>query len=239
MDAAAWDERYAATELVWSAGPNQFVEQALTDLPPGRALDLACGEGRNARWLAEQGWQVTAMDFSPVAIEKGRRLAEELADDQADRIDWQVGDVLDTPLPADLDLVVIAYLQVVADGARNGDAPRIRRARAGRPPVRDRARLDQPHRGHRRAARTRRALHRRGRAGRPRGRATSRWCGPSGWRAPSPLPTTGSTSTAWDALVHVVRSVTPTQLRAFACVVRHGSVKGAARSSASPSQRCR
>jgi SAM-dependent methyltransferase len=108
VDSAGWDERYAATELVWSAGPNQFVEQELADLPPGRALDLACGEGRNARWLAQQGWQVTAMDFSPVAIEKGRRLAEQ----QTDRIDWQVGDVLNTALPADLDLVVIAYLQV-------------------------------------------------------------------------------------------------------------------------------
>jgi SAM-dependent methyltransferase len=107
MDAAAWDDRYAATELVWSAGPNQFVEQALSDLPPGRALDLACGEGRNARWLAERGWQVTAMDFSPVAIEKGRRLTDE--------VDWRVGDALTTDLPADLDLVVIAYLQIPAD----------------------------------------------------------------------------------------------------------------------------
>ena len=114
MDSAGWDERYAATELVWSAGPNQFVEKELADLSPSRALDLACGEGRNARWLAQQGWQVTATDFSPVAIEKGRRLAEELTDQQADRIDWQVGDVLDTALPADLDLVVIAYLQVPA-----------------------------------------------------------------------------------------------------------------------------
>ncbi len=107
MDAAAWDDRYAATELVWSAGPNQFVEQALSDLPPGRALDLACGEGRNARWLAERGWQVTAMDFSPVAIEKGRRLTDE--------VDWRVGDALTTDLPADLDLGVIAYLQIRAD----------------------------------------------------------------------------------------------------------------------------
>jgi SAM-dependent methyltransferase len=114
VDAAAWDDRYAATELVWSSGPNQFVAQALADLPPGRALDLACGEGRNARWLAERGWQVTAMDFSPVAIEKGRRLAEQLPDDRAGQIDWQVGDALDTPLPADLDLVVIAYLQIPA-----------------------------------------------------------------------------------------------------------------------------
>ncbi len=114
MDAASWDERYAEAELVWSAGPNQFVEQALADLPPGRALDLACGEGRNARWLAGLGWQVTAMDFSPVAIEKGRRLADQLPDQPANQIDWQVGDALGTPLPAGLDLVVIAYLHVPA-----------------------------------------------------------------------------------------------------------------------------
>jgi len=114
VDSAGWDERYAATDLVWTAGPNQFVEEALADLPPGRALDLACGEGRNARWLAELGWQVTAMDFSPVAMEKGRRLADQLADQLANRIHWQVGDVLSTALPADLDLVVIAYLHIPA-----------------------------------------------------------------------------------------------------------------------------
>ena len=95
---------------MWSAGPNQFVEQSLADLPPGRALDLACGEGRNARWLAGRGWHVTAMDFSPVAVEKGRRLTEQLHD----QVDWQVGDALTTPLPGDLDLVVIAYLQLPA-----------------------------------------------------------------------------------------------------------------------------
>jgi SAM-dependent methyltransferase len=106
MDAAAWDERYAATDLVWSAGPNQFVEQELSDLPPGRALDLACGEGRNARWLAERGWQVTAIDWSSVAVEKGRKVN--------DTVDWRVGDALTAPLPAALDLVVIAYFQVPA-----------------------------------------------------------------------------------------------------------------------------
>jgi SAM-dependent methyltransferase len=110
VDAAAWDERYAATELVWSATPNQFVEAELADLPAGRALDLACGEGRNARWLADRGWQVTAVDWSAVAVEKGRRTSE--------AVDWQVGDALTHPLPTDLDLVVVAYLQVPADARR-------------------------------------------------------------------------------------------------------------------------
>ena len=110
MDANAWDERYAATELVWSAGPNQFVEHEVADLPPGRALDLACGEGRNARWLADRGWQVTAVDFSPVAIGKARQVS--------DAVDWQLGDALTAPLPDSLDLVVIAYLQVPPDERR-------------------------------------------------------------------------------------------------------------------------
>ncbi len=111
MDAAAWDDRYAATELIWSAGPNQFVEEALHDLPPGRGLDLACGEGRNALWLAGRGWQMTAMDFSSVALDKGRRLAEQRG---VDGIDWLVGDALNDPLPDGLDLAVLAYLQIPA-----------------------------------------------------------------------------------------------------------------------------
>ena len=104
MDAADWDRRYAATELVWSASPNVFVAHEVDGLAPGRALDLACGEGRNARWLAARGWQVTAVDFSAVGVEKGRRTAPE--------VDWRVGDVLTCPLPSGLDLVVVAYLQL-------------------------------------------------------------------------------------------------------------------------------
>jgi 2-polyprenyl-3-methyl-5-hydroxy-6-metoxy-1,4-benzoquinol methylase len=60
MDADAWDQRYAAAERVWSVEPNVWLAQVARDLPPGRALDLACGEGRNAVWLAERGWRVTA-----------------------------------------------------------------------------------------------------------------------------------------------------------------------------------
>lgn len=104
MDARAWDQRYAATELIWGQAPNQFVVSELADVSPGRALDLACGEGRNACWLAERGWQVTAMDFSGVAVEKGRQLSP--------GVDWQVGDALVAPLPSPLGLVLVAYLQL-------------------------------------------------------------------------------------------------------------------------------
>jgi len=113
MDADAWDERYAAAELVWSREPNQFVAAELADLPPGTAVDLAAGEGRNAIWLAARGWAATAVDFSQVALEKGARLA---AEDPRDLdVEWVCADAT-TWAPADpVDLVVVAYLQVPAD----------------------------------------------------------------------------------------------------------------------------
>jgi 2-polyprenyl-3-methyl-5-hydroxy-6-metoxy-1,4-benzoquinol methylase len=86
MDAEAWDERYAASERVWSAGPNQFVAAELADLPPGRAVDLAAGEGRNAIWLARQGWQVTGADFSANGLARAARHADEAG--VADRTQW-------------------------------------------------------------------------------------------------------------------------------------------------------
>lgn len=114
MDSAAWDERYAATELVWSAEPNRFVREEVGGLAPGRALDLAAGEGRNSLWMATVGWAVTAVDFSAVAIEKGRRLAEQLADPaSAARIDWLVDDARTyEPAEASFDLVLLCYFQI-------------------------------------------------------------------------------------------------------------------------------
>jgi SAM-dependent methyltransferase len=106
MDARDWDSRYASVEQVWSLDPNQFVAAELADLSPGRAVDLACGEGRNAIWLAERGWHVTAVDFSEVGVNRGRRIA---GDDLP--IEWRVDDALTAQLPR-TDLVVLAYLQL-------------------------------------------------------------------------------------------------------------------------------
>jgi Fe2+ or Zn2+ uptake regulation protein len=64
-----WDERYTGRDYLWDVGPNQFVEQYLADATPGSAIDLAAGEGRNAVWLARQGWQVTAVDHSQVGLD--------------------------------------------------------------------------------------------------------------------------------------------------------------------------
>lgn len=119
MDARAWDERYAASELLWSATPNQFVEAELADLTPGRALDLAAGEGRNALWLADRGWTVTAVDFSLVGLDKGRALQARHARGRDLQVDWVHADVLTYDLgPAAYDLALLAYLQLTAAGRR-------------------------------------------------------------------------------------------------------------------------
>jgi SAM-dependent methyltransferase len=75
MQREDWDRRYAQPGLVWSARPNRFLVAEVGDLPPGRALDLACGEGQNSIWLATLGWRVTGVDFSSVAIDKARERA--------------------------------------------------------------------------------------------------------------------------------------------------------------------
>jgi SAM-dependent methyltransferase len=111
MDAADWDARYAEAELVWSRGPNRLVETECADLPPGRAVDLACGEGRNAIWLASRGWEVTAVDFSRVALDKGRRLAGDV------EVEWVCADATQWRGKG-YDLAVVAYFQVPAADRR-------------------------------------------------------------------------------------------------------------------------
>src|SRR4051812_12958963 len=118
MDAREWDERYAAADLVWSATPNQFVEAELAGLRPGRALDLAAGEGRNALWLAGRGWHVTAVDFSRAGLDKGRRLQQH-HDADGSSIEWVQADVLTyDAAAASYDLVLLAYLQLTPDQRR-------------------------------------------------------------------------------------------------------------------------
>jgi SAM-dependent methyltransferase len=104
-----WNERYRASGLVWSAEPNRFLVEEVADLDSGRALDLGCGEGRNAIWLAEQGWDVTAVDFSDVAVDKGRAAAAE----RGVEVSWVVADITEyEPEPRAYDLVVVAYVHL-------------------------------------------------------------------------------------------------------------------------------
>jgi SAM-dependent methyltransferase len=104
-----WNERYAQKELVWTAEPNRRFAAEVDGLEPVRALDLACGEGRNAVWLAERGWRVTGVDFSDVALEKAARLAA----GRGVEVNWVVADVVDLePEPGAFDLVAVLYLQL-------------------------------------------------------------------------------------------------------------------------------
>ncbi len=113
MEAEDWDRRYAGKDLLWSLEPNRFVAEGLAGLPPGRALDLACGEGRNALWLAARGWRVRAVDFSSVAIDR----AGELDRDKA--VEWEVADLTSYAFPvAEEDLVLISYLHLPPDQMR-------------------------------------------------------------------------------------------------------------------------
>jgi len=114
MEREEWNQRYAATELIWTGTANRFLVEETASLPPGRALDLAAGEGRNAVWLAERGWAVRAVDFSDVALEKGKQLAA--ARQVADQVDFQVADLRDyLPDARSFDLVALAYLQIPQD----------------------------------------------------------------------------------------------------------------------------
>ncbi|MBW2390673.1 MAG: class I SAM-dependent methyltransferase [Deltaproteobacteria bacterium] len=110
MDHGDWNARYAATDLVWGADPNQFVfAELVVRAQQGRALDLACGEGRNAIWLALQGWRVTAVDFSEVAIERAKKLAERRGVEVA----WLCVDLASYQPPEGVfQLVLISYLQL-------------------------------------------------------------------------------------------------------------------------------
>ncbi len=105
-----WNRRYASPGFVWSAEPNRLLVAEVEGLAPGRALDVACGEGRNAVWLAQLGWRVTGVDFSEVALAKARQLAES----RGVEVEWVPADLVEYEPPAAMDLVVILYLQLAA-----------------------------------------------------------------------------------------------------------------------------
>ncbi len=118
MDSQDWDRRYQAEESLWSLEPNRWVADYAGPLPSGRALDLACGEGRNAIWLAELGWRVVGVDFSQVALDKAVRRTEGRPS-VAGRIDWQHADLLDyLPDARAFDLVLVSYLHLPAADRR-------------------------------------------------------------------------------------------------------------------------
>jgi ubiquinone/menaquinone biosynthesis C-methylase UbiE len=98
VGASDWDARYSGTDLVWGAEPNRFVAAELSGLAPGKALDVACGEGRNAIWLASRGWEAVGVDFSGKGLERAASLAQMAG--VAGRAEWVTADVVTGPLPS-------------------------------------------------------------------------------------------------------------------------------------------
>jgi len=91
-----WDHRYADVgDRMWSGRPNGALVAEVADLEPGTALDVGCGEGADAIWLAQQGWRVTAVDISKVAVDRGREVAEREGVD----VEWAALDILEDALP--------------------------------------------------------------------------------------------------------------------------------------------
>jgi SAM-dependent methyltransferase len=105
--AAEWDARYGERDgAMWSGRPNGRLVAEVADLTPGRALDVGCGEGADAIWLARRGWTVTAIDISDLAVCR----AQEAAERAGATVEWVCGDALQTSFPArSFDLVSMQY----------------------------------------------------------------------------------------------------------------------------------
>lgn len=105
--AAEWDERYSSAERLWTAEANPALIREAAGLAPGRALDVGSGEGADARWLADQGWTVVAVDISQVALDRAAEL------DSRETIDWRRADLTVDEVPgAPFDLVALHYFPV-------------------------------------------------------------------------------------------------------------------------------
>lgn len=105
--AAEWDARYREhDETMWSGRPNGRLVAEVADLTAGRALDIGCGEGADAIWLAQRGWTVTAVDISEVAVARAQRAAETVGV----TVEWVAGNALEASFPpASFDLLSLQY----------------------------------------------------------------------------------------------------------------------------------
>jgi SAM-dependent methyltransferase len=111
FDEAFWDARYGGADAIWSGNPNPQLVAEAADLAPGAALEVGCGEGADAIWLAQRGWQVTATDLSGVAL--GRAAGHAEAAGVADRIEFRHVDITEWAIPESaFDLVTAQFMQL-------------------------------------------------------------------------------------------------------------------------------
>jgi SAM-dependent methyltransferase len=115
---AFWDERYSSAEALWSGNPNRYLVSEASDLHPGTALDVGCGEGADALWLAGRGWRVTGVDLSTVALGRAAGHAAQAGPGIAARTGWVHADLIGwDPGAARYDLVSSQYMHL-PPGAR-------------------------------------------------------------------------------------------------------------------------
>jgi SAM-dependent methyltransferase len=119
-----WEEHYTERDRVWSGRANARLVEVAGSLPPGRALDLGCGEGGDAMWLAERGWHVTAVDISQTALD--RAAADARARNLLQRIDFQRHDLPRTFVEGVFDLVSAQFMHSMVEF----DRPRLLRMAA-------------------------------------------------------------------------------------------------------------
>lgn len=101
-----WDALYGESDRIWSGRPNGALVAAVAGLPPGRALDVGCGEGADAVWLAQRGWEMTGLDVSAVALARAGAAARSAGVD----VRWLHSGLVGAPLPSGrFDLVSAQY----------------------------------------------------------------------------------------------------------------------------------
>jgi SAM-dependent methyltransferase len=112
-DEGFWNERYRSSPHIWSGKPNPQLVAEIANVVPARALDVGCGEGADAIWLAQLGWDVVAIDISSVALERAAEHAKAAGPGVSARIDWRQADVLVSPPdPDSFDLVSVQFMQL-------------------------------------------------------------------------------------------------------------------------------
>ncbi|MGH2931115.1 MAG: SAM-dependent methyltransferase [Solirubrobacteraceae bacterium] len=117
MSEEFWEGRYREQPQIWSGRPNAQLVAVVSALPPGAALDLGCGEGGDAVWMAQQGWRVTAVDVSQTALDRAAARAQELG--VASRISFQQKDLATAGTDGEFDLVSAQFLQSPVDFPRD------------------------------------------------------------------------------------------------------------------------
>ena len=131
-DEEFWNERYRSSSRVWSGNPNPQLVAEVADLLPGRALDVGSGEGADALWLAQHGWEVVATDISSVAIERAAEQARDVDPTAAARVEWRRADLLaDAPEPDAYDLVSVQFMHLPTEPRTRLFASLAKSVRAG------------------------------------------------------------------------------------------------------------